>query len=164
MLTKFLPLEQLVARLQSLRLGQRLVLTNGCFDLLHVGHVRYLQAARACGDQLIVGVNSDQSVRALKGSGRPLNQEQARVEVLAALACVDWVTLFDETTADNLIAQVQPNLYVKAGDYCLESLPEKETIQRLGIEVAFMPFIHGYSTTQLMERMRSSRPDRDVKS
>lgn len=154
MLNKYLPLEDLPACLESLRTGQRLVLTNGCFDLLHVGHVRYLQAARTCGDLLIVGLNTDRSVQGLKGPDRPLNREMERAEVLAALACVDWVTLFEETTADRLIEVVRPDVYVKAGDYTLDSLPERETLQRLGIEVAFMPFVQGHSTTELIARMQ----------
>jgi rfaE bifunctional protein nucleotidyltransferase chain/domain len=135
--------------------GQKWVLTNGCFDLLHVGHVRYLQAARARGDVLMVGLNSDRSVRALKGPERPVNSELNRAEVLAALSCVDWVTIFSELTADHLLEIVRPDLYVKAGDYTLDSLPEKNTLLRLGIEVAFMPFSEGHSTTALMTRIKT---------
>ena len=100
--------------------------TNGCFDLLHVGHVRYLQAARALGDALAIGLNADESVRALKGPGRPLNSAEDRAEVLAALACVDFVTIFDEPRATRLLAPVRPHVYVKGGDYRLETLDAEE--------------------------------------
>jgi D-glycero-beta-D-manno-heptose 1-phosphate adenylyltransferase len=134
--------------------GARLVLTNGCFDLLHIGHVRYLQAARAAGSHLIIGVNSDLSVQALKGPTRPLNTELDRAEVLAALACSDFVTVFEQATADELIRLTQPDLYVKAGDYSLDTLPESKTLLSLGIEVAFIPFVQGHSTTSLITRMQ----------
>jgi rfaE bifunctional protein nucleotidyltransferase chain/domain len=135
--------------------GQQIVLTNGCFDLLHVGHVRYLQAARQLGDVLVVGVNSDASVRSLKGPSRPINQENDRAEVLAALACVDQALIFTERSADHLIEAIHPDLYVKAGDYSLETLPERETLIRLGIQAAFVPFEQGYSTTQTLARSQA---------
>lgn len=106
--------------------GGRLVFTNGCFDLLHVGHVRYLQGARALGNALAIGLNADASVRALKGPGRPLNSADDRAEVLAALACVDFVTIFDEPRATGLLAAVRPHVYVKGGDYRLETLHAEE--------------------------------------
>ena len=152
---KFIPLQHLSEQLAAHRQGQRVVLTNGCFDLLHAGHVRYLQAARAEGELLVVGLNSDYSVHALKGPQRPLNAETERAEVMAALACVDWVTIFPEATADHLIEVVHPDVYVKAGDYTLDSLPEKDTLLRLGIRVAFMPFSEGLSTTGLIARMQT---------
>lgn len=135
--------------------GQRIVLTNGCFDLLHVGHVRYLQAARQLGDVLIVGVNSDASVSSLKGPSRPINQAEDRAEVLAALACVDQTIIFTEHSADNLIEAIHPDLYVKAGDYSLDTLPERETLIRLDIQTAFVPFEKGYSTTQTLARSQA---------
>lgn len=141
---------------KSLDADCRLVLTNGCFDLLHVGHVRYLQQARQLGDLLMVGVNSDDSVRGLKGESRPLNGELDRAEVLAALACVDAVTIFAQASADQLIEAVQPSVYTKAGDYSLDSLPERETVMRWGIETVFLPFVAGRSTTSLVERMQQS--------
>lgn len=131
----------------------RIVFTNGCFDLLHVGHVRYLQKARQQGDLLIIGINSDASVQALKGPTRPLNNELARAEVLAALSCVDYVTVFSERTADNLLTLLRPSVYVKAGDYTLETLPEADCVTRLGIETVFVPFEAGFSTTSLVNRM-----------
>ena len=106
--------------------GKRLVLTNGCFDLLHVGHVRYLQAARALGDALAVALNSDASVRALKGEGRPINPEDDRAEVLAALECVDYVAIFSEMRATRFLERVKPAIYVKGGDYILETLDREE--------------------------------------
>ena len=124
---KIITHDALAARRGALdRAGRRLVFTNGCFDLLHVGHVRYLQAARDEGDALAVGLNGDASVRALKGPGRPLNSADDRAEILAALTCVDFVTIFEEPRATNLLAQVRPHVYVKGGDYALETLNAEE--------------------------------------
>lgn len=153
--SSLLPLETLPQWRANRPTGERLVLTNGCFDLLHVGHVRYLQAARALGDTLLIGVNSDASVRGLKGPERPVNAEQDRAEVLAALACVDFVVIFDTPTADALIEAARPRVYTKAGDYSLENLPERETLVRLGIETVFVPFQSGYSTTATLAKARS---------
>ncbi len=156
MFEKYFELPQLPSQLAPLRQqNSRLVLTNGCFDLLHIGHVRYLQAAKKQGTHLIIGVNTDRSVNAIKGPSRPLNSEMDRAEVLAALACTDFITLFDQDTADELISVLRPDLYLKAGDYSLDTLPERETLLKLGIEVAFMPFIQGHSTTGLISRMQS---------
>ena len=140
--------------------GRRIVFTNGCFDLLHVGHVRYLQAARALGDALAVGVNADESVRALKGPGRPLNSADDRAEVLAALACVDYVTIFAEPRATHLIAQTRPHVYVKGGDYQLETLNPEEyaVLQSVGARIEFVPMVPGRSTTRTIERMQVGNP------
>ena len=137
--------------------GRRLVFTNGCFDLLHVGHVRYLQGARALGDALAVGLNADASVRVLKGPDRPLNGAGDRAEVLAALACVDYVTIFDEPRATCLLAAVRPQVYVKGGDYRLETLnaEERDALEAAGSEIRFVPMVPGRSTTGLLERMKS---------
>ncbi len=137
--------------------GGRLVFTNGCFDLLHVGHVRYLQAARALGDALAVGLNADASVRVLKGPGRPLNTEADRAEILAALACVDFVTIFAEPRAARLLAAVRPHLYVKGGDYTLETMntEERATLEAAGAEIRFVPLVPGRSTTGLIEGLRA---------
>jgi rfaE bifunctional protein nucleotidyltransferase chain/domain len=140
------------------RLPGRTVFTNGCFDLLHVGHVRYLQAARACGDRLVVGLNSDASVAGLKGPTRPLVAEDERAEVLAALACVDFVTIFSEPTADALLAALRPQVYAKGGDYTPDSLPEAPTVRAYGGEIAIIPFVPGRSTTDLVARIQSLRP------
>lgn len=158
---KILTADALAARRAALEsAGRRLVFTNGCFDLLHVGHVRYLQAARAEGDALAVGLNADASVRVLKGPGRPLNPADERAEVLAALACVDFVTIFDEPRATALLARVRPHVYVKGGDYTLETLnaEERAVLLETGARIAFVPMVPGRSTTRLVEEMR--KPER----
>lgn len=136
--------------------GKRLVLTNGCFDLLHPGHVRYLQAARALGDALAVAINGDESVRALKGDDRPLNREADRAEVVAALGCVDHVVAFSETRAARLLEEVRPSIYVKGGDYTRATLhPEEQAaLEKIGAEIRILPFEPGHSTSGLIERMR----------
>lgn len=133
--------------------GQRIVFTNGCFDILHAGHVRYLAAARAHGDVLILGLNSDASVRRLKGETRPVNSEADRAEVVGALASVDYVVIFGEDTAEELIAKVQPAVYAKGGDYTLETLPEARIVESYGGEVAFIPLVAGKSTTGMIAKM-----------
>ena len=135
--------------------GAAVVFTNGCFDVLHAGHVRYLTKARAMGDFLVIGLNSDDSVRRLKGNGRPINTEDDRAEVLDALRAVDAVTIFDEPTAEALIAMVRPDVYVKGGDYTLETLPEAKIVQEYGGRVEFVPLVEGRSTTNVIERIRS---------
>lgn len=130
--------------------GRRIVVTNGCFDLLHAGHITTLEAARACGNVLIVGVNSDASVKRLKGPERPLNNEDDRARVIAALHCVDAVTIFEEDTAENLLELVQPHVYVKGGDYTPETLPEYPTLLRFGGELVLFPLLDGRSTTRLI--------------
>ena len=137
--------------------GKRLVFTNGCFDLLHVGHVRYLKAARALGDALLVAINSDRSVRELKGEGRPLTSEAERAEVLAALEVVDGVTIFDETSPRALIAELLPDVLVKGGDYALEEIHGREEVEAAGGRVLALPFVEGASTTSIIERVRSIR-------
>ncbi|MGI8819505.1 MAG: adenylyltransferase/cytidyltransferase family protein [Chthoniobacterales bacterium] len=143
---------------QMRRDGRRLVVTNGCFDLLHLGHVRYLAAARALGDALAVGVNGDAAVRELKGAGRPLNNEQARAEVLAAMRAVDFATVFPEVRATAFLERVRPAVYVKGGDYTPETLdPEERTaLLEIGAEIRIIPFELGFSTTGLIARMHSA--------
>ena len=138
--------------------GRKLVFTNGCFDLIHVGHVRYLQAARALGDALVVAINGDESVRALKGQGRPLNRAQDRAEVIAALECVDRVVIFPEVRATGLIEKVRPAIYVKGGDYTEESLhsEERAVLKRIGTEVRILPLEAGHSTSGLLEKIKRS--------
>lgn len=132
-----------------------LVFTNGCFDLLHPGHVTYLAQARALGDALVVGLNTDRSVRALaKGRGRPLVDEKARAHVLAALESVDAVCLFDEDTPERLIASLLPDVLVKGGDYALDQVVGRTEVERAGGRVELIPFLEGYSTTALVERIR----------
>jgi D-beta-D-heptose 7-phosphate kinase/D-beta-D-heptose 1-phosphate adenosyltransferase len=134
---------------------RRLVFTNGCFDILHVGHARYLAAARALGDALLVAANSDRSVRALKGAGRPLMSEGERAEMLAALAAVDFVTVFDEESPRRLIAELLPDVLVKGGDYAVEEIHGREEVEAAGGHVLALPFVEGASTTGIIERVRA---------
>jgi rfaE bifunctional protein nucleotidyltransferase chain/domain len=134
--------------------GRRLVFTNGCFDLLHVGHVRYLAGARALGDALLVAVNSDRSVRALKGAGRPLVGESERAEVLAALGAVDFVTVFDDESPRALIAELLPDVLVKGGDYALDEIHGREEVEAAGGRVLALPFVENASTTGIVERVK----------
>ena len=136
--------------------GGTIVFTNGCFDILHAGHVRYLTAAEAMGDFLVIGLNSDASVRRLKGEGRPIVSEADRAEVLDALRAVDIVTIFDEPTAEELVRLVRPNVYVKGGDYSLDTLPEAKIVQAAGGRIEFIPFLEGHSTTGVIERIKAS--------
>lgn len=138
------------------RSGRKLVFTNGCFDLLHPGHVRYLEQARALGDALVVAVNSDASVRALKGPSRPVNSELDRAEVLAALRSVDAVVLFEDQRATSLIKAIQPHIYAKGGDYTPDSLDpgEKAALERVGAAIHILPLVPGRSTTATLARMR----------
>ncbi len=137
--------------------GRRLVLTNGCFDLLHAGHVRYLQQARRLGDALAVCLNSDSSVRELKGEGRPVNSEHDRAEVLAALGCVDYVVIFEGKRATELFRAVRPHIYAKGGDYTPESLDrgERAALEAAGADIRILPLVPGRSTTGVLERLRS---------
>jgi len=140
------------------RRGQRIVATNGCFDLLHFGHVSYLQRARRLGDLLVIGLNSDASVRQLKGPTRPLVPARQRVAVLAALACVDAVVVFNGKRATRFLAAVQPDLYAKGGDYRPETLDpsERAVLDAAGTEICIVPFVPGFSTTGLLEKIRQS--------
>ena len=134
--------------------GEQIAFTNGCFDLLHVGHARYLEIARSLGDLLVVGINSDQSVRGLKGEKRPLVPQEERAELLAHLACVDYVTIFDEERPDALIEIVQPAVHVKGGDYDPETLPEAQTVLKYGGRIEIVPLVAGRSTTNVIARVR----------
>ena len=138
------------------RRGRRVVATNGCFDLLHFGHVSYLQRARALGDLLIVGLNGDQSVRELKGAGRPLVPQRQRAAVLAALACVDAVVIFPQKRAHRFLAIVRPDVYVKGGDYRPDTLDAREraVLTNLGSRIRILPFVKGFSTTRLIGKIR----------
>jgi D-beta-D-heptose 7-phosphate kinase/D-beta-D-heptose 1-phosphate adenosyltransferase len=141
-------------RAEARAAGRRLVFTNGCFDLLHVGHTRYLRQARRLGDALLVAINSDRSVRALKGPGRPVMCEGERAEVLAALAAVDYVMVFDEESPRALIAEVLPDVLAKGGDYALEEIHGREEVERAGGRVVALPFVEGVSTTDVIERIK----------
>ena len=135
--------------------GGRVVFTNGCFDLLHPGHVSYLRAARSLGDALVVGLNSDASVRRLKGPPRPVVPEKDRATMLAALESVDAVILFDEDTPVRLLRDLRPAVYVKGGDYRIEYLPEAKVAADIETEIRIIPFEPGYSTSALIERIKS---------
>ena len=157
---KIVQLEELSNRCEKLRsAGKKIVATNGCFDLLHVGHVRYLQAARALGDLLVVGLNGDRSVHELKGAGRPIATQNDRAEILAAMACVDLVTIFPEIRATKFLAAVRPAVYVKGGDYSPETLDDEEraVLKEIGAEIRFIPFEAGYSTSGLIDQICRSR-------
>ncbi len=142
--------------------GERGVFTNGCFDLLHLGHVRYLQEAHMHGDFLVLGLNSDASTRHLKGPGRPYVPELERAEILAALSCIDYVTIFDELTASFLVSLLQPTIYIKGGDYAsiqsgtpdMSRLPEAKVVQEYGGSVQLIPYLPGHSTTALIAKIR----------
>ena len=154
---KIVDLAELAKRSRELRAaGKKLVVTNGCFDLLHVGHVRYLKVARQLGDALAIGLNGDRSVAALKGTGRPINNENDRAEVLAALEDVDLVTIFQETRATQFLEQAAPAIYVKGGDYTAETLDseERSALEKVGAEIRIIPFEKGYSTSGLLEKLR----------
>ena len=154
--SKILTLEQLAAESGRLRSeSQRVVATNGCFDILHVGHVRYLTAARKLGDVLVVGLNGDDSVRQLKGEGRPVNREHDRAEVLTALESVDYVTIFPENRATNFLRAAAPAVYAKGGDYTADTLDpgERAVLGEFGSRIEIIPFEKGYSTSELLTRI-----------
>lgn len=133
--------------------GKTYVVTNGCFDILHVGHVRYLQKTKEFADYLIVMLNSDTSVKNLKGEGRPINNENDRAEILSALSCVDYVVLFDEKSPAKLLEDIKPDVYTKGADYTLETLPEREIVLRNSIRVEFIDFVQGKSTTNIINKI-----------
>jgi rfaE bifunctional protein nucleotidyltransferase chain/domain len=149
-----IPADKIEVFCEALReAGQQVVFTNGCFDILHAGHVRYLREARAQGDCLVLGLNSDASVRGLKGPTRPINSELDRAEVAGALKAVDYVVIFGEQTAENLIAKVRPAIYVKGGDYTLDTLPEAKIVQSYGGRVHFVKMVEGRSTTNVIKKI-----------
>ncbi len=133
--------------------GRKIVFTNGCFDLLHVGHIRYLEKAKSLGDILVVAINSDHSATHLKGPSRPINPQQERAEVLAALACVDYVTTFDEPDPYRIISLLKPNVLVKGGDWTRETTVGRDIVEEEGGEVVVIPYVEGASTTGLIDRI-----------
>jgi rfaE bifunctional protein nucleotidyltransferase chain/domain len=133
--------------------GQTVVFTNGCFDILHAGHVRYLNEAKKLGDVLVIGLNSDESVRLLKGEGRPVNPVEDRAEVLAGLRAVNHVVAFGEATAEELVRQLQPDIYVKGGDYSLDRLPEADIVASYGGKTVLVPMVEGRSTSNVIRRL-----------
>ena len=155
MKNKIFLLDQLLAARARLRdAGQKLVFTNGVFDILHVGHVRYLETARTLGDALVVAINSDASARELKGAGRPLMNEDERAEILAALRAVSYVSVFDDVSPRSLIADLLPDVLVKGGDYALDEIHGREQVEAAGGRVVSLPFVEGVSSSVLIERMK----------
>lgn len=155
-----IPIDQLASLGQQLRdQGLTIVLTNGHFDLLHTGHLRYLQAARELGDRLIVAVNDDAVTRQRKGPDRPILPQNERAELLAALRCVDYVTIFHQPTASEVVAALKPDVYVKGGDYLPGGapLPEAEVVERVGGRVVILPLTEGRSTSAIIEAIRNRR-------
>lgn len=136
--------------------GASIVVTNGCFDILHAGHVRYLTQTKACADKLILLMNSDKSVKAIKGESRPINNENDRAEVLCGLAAVDYVVAFDEQSPANLIDLIKPDVYTKGGDYTLDTLPEKDVVIKNNIKVEFIKFVDGKSTTNIINKINNN--------
>jgi len=154
MIEKILTPEQMLGERKRLRAaGVRLVFTNGVFDLLHVGHVRYIAQARSLGDALVVAINSDRTVRELKGPDRPVFNEAERAEILAALRWVDYVTIFDDVSPRSLIARLLPDVLVKGGDYGLDQIHGREEVEAAGGKVISLPFVKGASTTSLIDKM-----------
>jgi rfaE bifunctional protein nucleotidyltransferase chain/domain len=137
--------------------GKTVVFANGCFDLLHVGHIRYLEAARALGDFLVLGLNGDKSVRQLKGPGRPLMNQEERAEILAALECVDYLLVFDEPTAEKVLETLKPNIHAKGTDYTRESVPERETVLSYGGSIAIVGDPKNHSTKDFLRQIAENR-------
>ncbi len=149
---KVQPRETLCATVQGLKAkGKRIVFTNGCFDLLHVGHIRYLEQAKSLGDILVVGLNSDRSVRSLKGPNRPILPEGERAEILSGLGCVDYVSVFDEADPFALISLLKPHILVKGGDWTRETTVGREVVEQGGGKVVILPFVEGSSTSNIIE-------------
>ncbi|MDD3014066.1 MAG: D-glycero-beta-D-manno-heptose 1-phosphate adenylyltransferase [Candidatus Gastranaerophilales bacterium] len=149
-------LNELLTKLKELKNEKKVVVTtNGCFDILHVGHVRYLNQAKALGDILVVCLNTDKSVKRLKGDSRPVNTENDRAEVLAGLSSVDFIIFFDEETPSDLLGKIKPDIHVKGGDYNVDTLPEAKVIQQAGGKIMFLPFVEGKSTTAIINKINS---------
>ena len=144
-------LPKLLATLKSE--NKTIVTTNGCFDILHVGHVRYLQKTKTFADKMLVCLNSDSSVKQIKGPDRPINNENDRAEILCALECVDYVVLFDETTPQNLLCEIKPDVHTKGADYTIETLPEAKSIMENGGIIEFISFVEGKSTTNVIKKI-----------
>lgn len=137
--------------------GKTVVTTNGCFDILHVGHVRYLEKTKTFADYLIVLLNSDKSVRSIKGPTRPINNEADRAEILSALRCVDYVVLFDEDSPGNLLDEMKPDVYTKGADYTMETLPEADIMRKNNTRVEFIEFVEGKSTTGILKQVKGEK-------
>lgn len=157
LLRKIRDMDNLVATVKHRRsAGNRIVLTNGCFDLFHAGHALYLQAARNLGDLLVVAVNSDRAVAELKGPDRPLCSQEARCQVLAGMLCVDYITVFDDADATETIRRINPDVWCKGGDLSLDTIPPRQraALEEMGVEIRFLPLLEGYSTTALVRKAR----------
>ncbi|MBI2995454.1 MAG: D-glycero-beta-D-manno-heptose 1-phosphate adenylyltransferase [Candidatus Melainabacteria bacterium] len=156
-MAEIVSLDQLQHKIDFLKSKNKnlvIVATNGCFDILHVGHIRSLQKAKTLGDILVVGINSDNSVKKLKGNNRPIINENERAEVLAALSCIDYITLFFEETAENFLEKVRPDIYVKGSEYTLDKLPEVKVVKKLGGKIVQIPMIPGISTTSIIQSLK----------
>lgn len=154
-MAEIIPFNRLKQKIKVLKAkNKKIVATNGCFDILHIGHIRSLQKAKLLGDVLVVGLNSDASVRKIKGKTRPINNEKTRAEVLSALACVDLITIFSEETANKFLEMVKPDIYVKGGEYNLQKLSEAALVRKLGGKTVQIPMIHGFSTTKLISKIK----------
>ncbi len=156
---KWLSLEEAVkVREEQRESGKTMVMTNGCFDLLHVGHISYLQASKELGDSLWVLINSDESTRALKGPTRPIESEEERAYCLAALACIDYIVVFNNPRLINEIKQLRPDIYTKAGDYTIETLHqgERAAFESVGTDIRFLPFLEGFSTTKMIDKIHKA--------
>jgi len=148
---KLRELKQIVNKLK--KEGKKIVFTNGCFDILHLGHIKYLEEAKKLGDILIVGINGDKSVRILKGEGHPIMPEEERAEILSALKCVDYVVIFHETNPENLIIQLKPDLHVKGGDYSIDEIPESKLVKSFGGKTVILKEIEGKSTSKIIQKI-----------
>ena len=153
-MTKLKKLSDLTRIITGLKArGERIVFTNGCFDIIHVGHVEYLSKAKDMGDVLVIGLNSDRSVKRLKGKDRPINREEDRSKVLSALYFVDYITIFNDETPDRLIRKIKPDILVKGGDWQMKDIAGASFVKSYGGKVATVPFVEGFSTTSLIEKM-----------
>lgn len=149
-------LSEVIPQIEKLKKeGKRIITTNGCFDILHRGHAYYLQEAKKLGDVLVVGINSDESVKSLKGEGRPLNKAHDRAYLISQLKSVDFVLVFEESLPNEFLKKVAPHIHVKGGDYQVESLPEYKLLHSMGAKVVTIPFVEGYSTTSTLNKVRA---------
>jgi len=161
MTAKIMELESLKKEIETLKeAGELIVFTNGCFDILHVGHIRYLKKAASLGDKLVLALNSDSSVKKLKGKARPFVPDSERMEMLAALEMVDYLILFSEIDASQLLEELKPQIYVKGGDYRIEDLPEAETVYNYGGKIVLVTEIKGKSTTNIIKKIRQSKDEK----
>lgn len=155
-LNKILQRQHLLEIVNNLKnQGKKIVFTNGCFDILHSGHIRLLEKAKSLGDFLVVGINSDDSVHRLKGPERPVNSQDDRSEILSALESVDAVTIFDEDTPEKLISVIKPDIHVKGGDYTIDQIPESKIVEEYGGKVLIFPFFKGRSTTEILNKIKN---------